>query len=171
MAKDGTSSEHVAPIQLLALAFPRSRFKGEILPELDRLKRRRIVRVLDLLVVRKDRDGRVIVATGSDLDWEEATALGAYFGSLAGDAADGPDGADRGALAGAAQLASGHIFDEDDIFRLTEALDNDTTAALLLIQHTWAEPLIAALLGAGGVELINEWVPSNAVLTIEPSAS
>ena len=45
--------EGVGPIQLLCVAFDGNRFKGEIYPELDRLKRERIIRILDLLVVRK----------------------------------------------------------------------------------------------------------------------
>jgi len=46
--------ENLGPIQMLTLAFPGNRFKGEILPELDRLKGEGIVRVIDMLIVRKD---------------------------------------------------------------------------------------------------------------------
>jgi uncharacterized membrane protein len=158
------------PIQLLAVAFPGNRFKGEILPELDRLKRRRIVRVLDLLLVRKDGAGNVMVGTASDLDWEEATALGSYLGGLAGRVAAGEAGAERGSIIGAAELADGHVFDDEDIFRLTEALGEDTSACLLLMQHTWARPLLDAVENAGGLELMNQWVRPESVLDIKPSA-
>ena|SRR2546421_6539520 len=167
MTEPTDTVEKPGPIQLLAIAFPGNRFKGEVLPELDRLKRNRVVRVLDLLIVRKDREGNVMVATASDLDWEEATALGSYLGSLAGFAAAGPSGVDRGAIAGAVQLADGHVFDEDDIFRLTSALADDSTAALVLIQHTWARPLFDAIDNAGGVELMNEWVRPETILNVE----
>jgi uncharacterized membrane protein len=160
--------ENPGPIQLLAVAFPGSRFQGRILPELDRLKRKRLIRVLDMLIIRKDFEGNVVVGRGSDLEWEEATALGSYLGTLAGLAAGGADAAERGAISGAAQLADGHIFDEDYAFHLTEALGNDTTAAVLLIQHTWARPLLDAIEDAGGVELVNDWVRPDAVLSIEP---
>jgi hypothetical protein len=76
--------ESLGPIQMLTVAFDGSRFKGELLPELDRLKGERIIRVLDLMVVRKDQEGRVMVMTASDLDWEEAAAFGSYIGALAG---------------------------------------------------------------------------------------
>jgi uncharacterized membrane protein len=170
MAELAAEVESPGPIQLLVLAFPHSRFNGEILPELDRLKRRRIIRVLDLLVIRKDAAGHVVTATGSDLEFLEATALGAYVGSLAGYASGGPEAVERGAIEGAAQLADGHVFDEDDVFRLTQALTDDTTAALLLIQHLWARPLLDAVEEAGGIELMNEWIAPAALLTVGPFA-
>ena len=87
--------ENLGPIQMLTLAFPGNRFTGELLPELDRLKGEGIVRVIDMLAVRKDAQGKALVATASDLDFEEATALGSYFGALAGFASGGPEGFDR----------------------------------------------------------------------------
>jgi uncharacterized membrane protein len=171
MERTTETAKRPGPIQLLAVAFPGNRFKGEILPELDRLKRRRIVRVLDLLIVRKDRSGNVLVATGSDLGWEEATSLGAYLGSLAGRAAAGEAGAERGSIMGAAALADGHVFDEEDIFQLTQSLAEDTSACLLLLQHTWARPLLDSVENAGGLELMNQWVQPESVLDVQVSAS
>jgi uncharacterized membrane protein len=160
--------ESSGPIQMLAVAFDGNRFRGEILPELDRLKRKKIVRVIDLLVVRKDAAGNVMVTTGSDLDWDEAVALGSYLGGLAGLRAGGKEGMEQGSIAGAAELADGHVFDEDDVFRLTNSLGNNMTAALVLIQHTWAVPLLDAVDRAGGIELANEWIRADEVLTVEP---
>jgi uncharacterized membrane protein len=168
---DAESVESPGPIQLLTVAFPGNKFRGEILPELDRLKRKRIVRVIDMMIVRKDKDGHVMTARASDLDWDEAVALGSYFGSLAGFASGGADGFERGAIAGAAELADGHIFDEDDVFRVTQALTEDTTAAVVLVEHLWARPLLDAVDRAGGVELLNEWVRPSGVLRIELPSS
>jgi uncharacterized membrane protein len=157
--------ESPGPIQILTVAFPGNHFKGEILPALERLKRRRIVRVLDLMLVRKDSGGKVMVTTGSDLDWDEAAALGSYFGGLTGLARGGDaDSFERGAIAGAAELADGHIFDDDDIFQMTQALPEDMTAAVVLIEHTWARPLFDAVARADGIELLNEWLRPDTVL-------
>jgi uncharacterized membrane protein len=156
---------------MLAFAFDGSRFKGEILPELDRLKRKRIVRIIDLLVIRKDAEGRVMSMTSSDLDWEEATAFGSYVGALAGFGAAGPEGIERGAIAGAAELADGHLFDEEDAFRLTQALPNDMSAALVLVEHIWIKPLMDAVDRAGGVELTNEWLRPEDILSAGGDAS
>jgi uncharacterized membrane protein len=156
---------------MLAFAFDGNRFKGEILPELDRLKRKRIVRIIDLLVIRKDAEGRVMSMTSSDLDWEEATAFGSYVGALAGFGAAGPEGIERGAIAGAAELADGHLFDEEDAFRLTQALPNDMSAALVLVEHIWIKPLMDAVDRAGGVELTNEWLRPEDILSAGGDAS
>ena len=157
--------EGVGPIQMLCVAFDGNRFKGEILPELDRLKQERIIRIIDLLFVRKDQEGRVSVMTATDLDWEEATAFGSYVGALAGFGAAGPEGVDRGAMAGAAELADGHFFNESDTFRVTQSLPNNMSAALVLVEHLWAKDLRDAVERAGGTELSNEWIRPEEILT------
>jgi uncharacterized membrane protein len=148
----------LGPIQMLSVGFDGNRFKGDILPELDRLKAQDVIRVLDLLFVRKDETGKVSTLKASDLDWEEAIEFGEYIGTLVGFAAGGPEGADRGAIAGAAELADGHLFDDDDAFQLTQALPNGMSAAIVLIEHRWALPLYDAIERADGVELSNRWV-------------
>jgi uncharacterized membrane protein len=157
--------ENLGPIQMLCLAFDGNRFKGEILPELDRLKRERLIRIIDLLVVRKDEEGHVTVMTSSDLDWEEAASFGSYVGALAGFRAAGPEGMERGAIAGAAELADGHLFDENDTFRITQSLPNNMSAAFVLIEHLWAKKLLEAVERAGGTELSNDWLKPEEVLT------
>jgi uncharacterized membrane protein len=158
--------ENVGPIQMLCVAFAGNHFRGEILPELDRLKRERTIRIIDLLVVRKDDEGHVTVMTASDLDWDEATAFGSYVGALAGLDAGGAEGMERGALAGAAELADGHLFDENDAFRVTQSLPNDMSAAFVLIEHLWAIPLRDAVERAGGSELSNDWIRPEEILTV-----
>ena len=160
-------AESVGPVQLLSVAFQGNHFKGEIAPELERLKKAGIVRVIDLLFVRKDSMGAVMVSTQSDLEWEEAVTLGAYFGSLAGYAAGGPDAFDQGAIAGAAELADGHFFDEEDVFEITQALPPNMSAALVLMEHLWAKPLYEAVDRADGMELSNVWLRPEQVFTPE----
>jgi uncharacterized membrane protein len=146
------------PVQMLVIGFEGSRFKGEILPELERLKKAGVVRIIDLLVIRKDEIGAVAKLTASDLDWEEATEYGAFIGSLIGLAQGGAEGFDRGAIAGAAELADGHFFDEDDAFRLTSAVPAGSSAAMVMIEHLWAIPLRDAIRRAEGQELDTIWV-------------
>jgi hypothetical protein len=124
--------------------------------------------VIDMLVVRKDSLGNVMTTTASDLDFEEATEFGSYVGALAGYKSSGEVGRDYGAIAGAAELADGHVFDETDVFRVTQSLPLDTSAALVLIEHRWAVSLLDAVDRAGGVELSNDWLKPDDVLTIAP---
>ena len=51
------------PVQMLTIGFEGSRFKGEILPELERLKAAGVVRIIDLLVIRKDEAGAIAKLT------------------------------------------------------------------------------------------------------------
>jgi len=154
------------PVQMLTVAFDGSQFKGEILPELEKLKKAGIVRIVDLLLVRKDELGNVMVTTASDLDWQEAVSFGSYVGALAGYAAAGPAGIEKGAMAGAAELADGHLFDQDDVFRVTQALPNHMSAVLVLIEHLWAKPMLEAVDRAGGIELTNDWIRPEEVVSV-----
>ncbi len=157
--------ESVGPIEFLSVAFIGNKFRGEILPELERLKIEGFVRIIDLLLVRKDSTGAVMVTTASDLDWVEAVELGAYLGGLAAVAAVGPAGLERGAMSGAAQLADGHFFDEDDLFRVTQTLPPDMSAALVLLEHLWAKPLYEAVDRADGIMLGKDWLEADEVFT------
>ena len=67
----------VGPLQLLTVAFDGNHFKGEILPELERLKNEGLIRIVDLLLIRKDAAGAIATLTSSDLEWEEASTYGA----------------------------------------------------------------------------------------------
>jgi len=158
--------ESMGPIQMMSLAFPGNRFKGEILPELEKLKKAEIVRIVDMVLVRKDELGNVMVTTASDLDWQEAVSFGTYVGALAGYAAAGPGGIERGAMAGAAELADGHLFDEDDVFRVTQALPNNMSAVLVLFEHLWAKPMLDAVDRADGIELSNDWIRPEEVVSV-----
>ena len=111
------------PIHKLTVEFEPHRFRGEILPELDRLKELGIIRVIDMLAVRKDPSGRLAVLTASDLRPDEAVA----FGSC-GRQADrarrrrARGRRDRRAKLGAEALADGHVFDPDDAPAIAELM-------------------------------------------------
>jgi uncharacterized membrane protein len=63
-------------------ATPSSR--GEIREELDRLRDNELVRVIDVLAVRKGADGKVVTLHESQLGPEEQQAFGAIVGGLIG---------------------------------------------------------------------------------------
>ena len=48
----------MGPVQMLVLGFEGDHFTGEILPELRRLKDADVIRMIDMLFVRKDAAGR-----------------------------------------------------------------------------------------------------------------
>ena len=149
----------IGPVQLLVVGFQGEReFTGEILAELHRLREHDIVRLVDLMAVRKDADGDVEALQISDLTEEEAEEFGAVVGALIGFGAAGEEGAEAGALAGAEALEDRHALDEKDVWYLADAIPDDSTAAVALLEHRWAIPLREKILEAGGTVFADEWV-------------
>jgi uncharacterized membrane protein len=147
----------MGPVQLLVIGFEGGEFKGEILAELDRLRENDVVRLIDLVFVRKDADGKVEKILRSDLSPEEAEAFGAIVGALIGFGAAGEAGAELGAVEGAAALADGHVLDEE-VWYVDDAIPNGTAAAVALLEHRWAIPLRDGIRRAGGFHLADAWI-------------
>ena len=146
------------PIQMLVLAFDRTGFKGDILPELKRLNEEGIVRLIDLLVVSKNEDGELDHLQVSDLSADEAEEFGAMVGALIGFGAGGEEEATRAAVAGASELADGHLFDDAELWYVGDAIPPGTTAAIALLEHRWAIPLRDKIVAADGVALADAWI-------------
>jgi len=146
------------PVQMLVLEFDRTRFDGEIIPELERLKDNGIIRLIDVLFVTKTEDGELEVIQTSDLSKDEATEFGALVGALVGLGMGGEEEAVRAAEAGAAELEDGHIFDETEVWYLADAIPAGSSAAVALIEHQWAIPLRDKIVKAGGIALADEWI-------------
>ena len=116
----------LGPVQMLIVGFQGDNFDGSIMEELNRLKEHDIVRLVDLLFVKKNADGEIEVAQRSDLDAEEAQEFGAIVGALVGFGADDEEGAEFGAIAGAAELEDGHLFDDAAVWYLGDAIPEGT---------------------------------------------
>lgn len=136
------------PMQMLIVGFDGSDFKGEILPELRRLREHDVVRLVDLLLVRKGSDGAVTTMETSDLSAAEAGELGALASSLIG--LDGGDARDPGG-AELPQL-------QDEVWFVADAIPPGTTAAVAILEHRWAIPLRQAIERAGGKPLADAWL-------------
>jgi uncharacterized membrane protein len=147
------------PVQMLIVEFDNEGFKGEILPELARLREAGLIRLIDLLVVVKDDDGVVTAIETSDLELDEAIEFGAIAGALIGLGADGEEGLEAGAEVGAALAADGSILaGEGQEWYVADAIPPGATAAIALIEHVWAAPLRDAIANAGGLTLADEWI-------------
>ena len=121
------------PVQVLVLGFEEPRFDGSVLAELTRLGEAGVVRLVDLLVVRRADDGSLeIVEDHLDGRGEVAAAL---LGGV--EAADEP----------AAETWS-----------LADVVPEKGLAVVALIEHLWARPLSAALQAAGATLLEETWL-------------
>jgi uncharacterized membrane protein len=151
-------SNPFGPVQMLVLEFDQTQFEGEIASELDRLKDAGIVRLIDLLFVRKPVGGEMEVARRSDLNEDEAMDFGALVGALVGLGTGDEERALSAAVAGAEEMADGHLFSDSEVWYLADAIPEGKSAAIALIEHRWAIPLRDKIIDAGGTALADEWV-------------
>jgi hypothetical protein len=132
--------DELGPVDYLVIEFPGSEFNGEILPELADLVQRGIIRILDLLVIKKDEDG-------------------SYEAYEFGDPDAGPLGEARELEAELADLLS-----LDDVTAVAEALEPGSTAGLLVYENLWAAPFASAVRRAGGQLVANGRIPVQALI-------
>ena len=150
----------IGPVQLIVLGFKNPNFHGEVIAELENLRRSGTVRVIDALAVYKDAKGAMEVEHLSNLSKEEAIELGSKIGALVGLGIEGETGAETGAVLGAeaAAAAGVHVFRDADAWDVLAEIPNDSAAALLLIEHHWAVPLRDAIARAGGFRLADGFI-------------
>ena len=150
----------IGPVQLLVLGFEHPDFHGEVIEELEKLRKSDTVRVIDSLAVYKDAAGEIEVMHLSNLTREEAIELGSKVAALIGLGIEGEEGMEAGAALGAEAAAEGgiEVFSDEDAWDVLEEIPNDSAAALILLEHHWAVPLRDAIVRAGGVGLADSFI-------------
>jgi hypothetical protein len=132
--------DEMGPIDFLVVEFPGSRMSGEGLPLLIDLVDRGIVRILDLVFIRKLQDGSVVRL------------------ELTGTHGDGQ--ADLSAFEG----ASSGLLDQEDIDNAAAAIESGSAAGLIVYENRWAAPLATALRRGGAQLLSGGRIPVQALL-------
>ncbi|HYX49847.1 MAG TPA: DUF6325 family protein [Ktedonobacteraceae bacterium] len=117
----------LGPLEYLLVAFEGNNFSGEVLDALHNAQDKGTIRVIDMLLLKKDEQGNLSAFELSELSEEEARPFGFLAGSLMS------------------------IFEPDDVELTAAAMPNNSAAGLLLIEDTWAIPLKEAILHAGAV--------------------
>jgi uncharacterized membrane protein len=149
----------IGPVQLIVLGFNSPDFRGEIIEELERLRKSDTVRVIDSLAVYKTKSGELKVKHLSNLTRSEAIEVGSTIGALIGLSLEGETGAARGAAIGAEEAAKGTpVLDEAIAWDVVTAIPEDTAAAFILLEHHWAVPLREAISRAGGFRINDTFV-------------
>jgi hypothetical protein len=129
----------MGPIDYVVLAWPGGRPEGgEVAPMLVGLADRGIIRILDIAFATKDADGNV---TALDLD---------HLGS------DSPFAEFAGASSG--------LVTFEDIELAGEALDPDSSAAILVWENRWAAPVATAIRKSGGLLLDSGRIPVQGII-------
>jgi uncharacterized membrane protein len=146
----------MGPVQLLVIGFDDPVFDGSIMAEVERLRENDVVRLIDVIVVRKTADGDL--ETIETRDTEAAEEFGATVGALIGVGAAGEEGATIGAVRGAEAAATGELLSDEEVWYLADAIPEGSAAAVALLEHRWAVPLRDAIGRAGGFHLADAWV-------------
>jgi hypothetical protein len=122
---EGTDTA-VGPVEYLVVEFPVGHPTGENLPLLVDLVGRGLIRLLDLVFVRRELDGGVSALELADLDGDGTLDLAVFEGASSG------------------------ILGSDDIDAAGDVLEPGASAAVVVYENLWAAPLMSALRRSGG---------------------
>ena len=127
------------PIDFMALEFKTDQLTGEGMSALLKLVENKIIGVIDLVIIMKDQDGNPEV-----LEMEElAPDLLAVFNPL--------------------EVEISGIIQVEDIEVIAEAMEANTTAALMLFENLWAIEFGEAVTRASGRQLMYDRIPFEVV--------
>ena len=127
------------PIEYVVVGFPGNKFNGKILPELEKLSHKGLIRVVDLLFVVKDKDGSVEALELSEMPSEVLDALGEL------------------------DKDQELMLSPSDVDTIASKLDNNSSAAILVFEHLWAKKLKNNIKKSGGILVDQGYVDSEVV--------
>jgi Family of unknown function (DUF6325) len=127
------------PVDFIALEFKGNQFKGEVLPALLELVENKIVRVIDFIVVIKDQDGTHRALELEQLDNEVVRIFEPIELEISG------------------------LIQVEDIGMIAGLLENNSTAAILMIENLWAVKFGEAAVRANGHMVMFERIPFEVV--------
>jgi hypothetical protein len=147
-------------VQILVVGFDDPQFTGKTLEELKRLKDSDVIRLIDLLVLRKDENGELERYHSSDLSESELQEFGATVGALIGFGMGGGDDETitEAAVVGSAAVPNALDSETRGQWFVDDAIPNGTAAAVALIEHRWAIGLREAIRDANGFHLADAWI-------------
>ncbi len=131
--------ETMGPVDYLIVEFPGSRMTGEGLPLLVDLVDRGIIRILDLVFVRKEADGSVVALELKDAGGGEMD-LTVFEGAASG------------------------LLGQDDLDEAGAALEAGNSAGILVYENVWAAPFARALRRGGAQLVAGGRIPVKALL-------
>lgn len=130
----------IGPIDYVVVEFPDGRMTGRGLPMLVDLVERGVIRILDLVFVRKELDGTLTGLALADLDGDGGLDLAVFEGASSG------------------------LLGPEDLAEAATVLEPGSAAGILVYENTWAAPF-ATELRRGGAQLVASGrIPVQAIL-------
>ena len=133
--------DELGPVDYLVVEFPadKANFSGEMAAELSALVGRGVVRVLDLLFLKKELDGSVEGFESHEFDAGEVGELRELEGELA------------------------MLLAAEDVEAIGAALEPGSIAAVLVWENAWAAPFGSAVRRSGGQLVAGGRIPIQAL--------
>lgn len=130
----------LGPISYLIVEFPGNKMTGGGLQALVDLTDRGLIRILDLVFVKRELDGTVEAIEITDLDHDGELDLVMFEGAASG------------------------LLDESDLADAKAAIEPGSSAGIMIFENTWAAGFTRAM-RAGGAELVAAgYIPQDALL-------
>ena len=133
-----TDLTEMGPIDYLLIEWRDAEPTGEAVPLLMDLVERGLIRILDIALIAKDKDGTA--GSMGVSDDEAMSALEELLGAASG------------------------LLSQDDLQEAAEALEPDTIAALLVFENSWAAPFASAIRRNGGQLVASGRIPIQSVV-------
>ena len=132
--------DELGPVDYLVVEFPpeTANFTGEMAAELAKLADAGTIRLLDVLILRKDDHGEIEAFELDDFD--EVSEIVHLEADIA------------------------EILAAEDVAHLAAAMDNGTTAGVIVWENSWAAPFASAARRAGGQLIATGRIPIQAII-------
>jgi hypothetical protein len=130
----------LGPIDYYVVEFPGSKMTGEGLPILVDLVDRGIIRILDLVFVRKEFDGSVTGLAIADLDGDGQLDLAVFEGASSG------------------------LLSDSDIKDAGGILEPGSSAGIIVLENRWAAPFVGAMRRSGAEVVATGRIPAQDVI-------
>ncbi len=133
--------DELGPVDYLVVEFPaeKANFSGEMASELSGLVDRGLIRVLDLMLLKKNPDGSVEGFEAHDFGDDELGELRAFEDQLA------------------------LLLAEEDVESIGAALEPGSIAAVLVFENAWAAPFASSVRRSGGALVAGGRIPIQAL--------
>ncbi len=127
------------PIDFVVLEFNENKLGADVVAGMADLVAHETIRILDLVILRKDEQGEVAVQELVELSPEELQLLEPLRAEISG------------------------MITVDDIRMVGKKLEKNTATAIMLIENLWAIRLRQDVFDAGGRLVMHEYIPTEVV--------
>ena len=135
------------PIEMLMIRFPGDQISGDLVPAMTELVNGGLVRIVDLLFIRKDAGGSVTVFELGDLSPD----LAGQYAPLLNDVTE--------------------LLNEEDAYELAESLESGSSAGIMLFENVWATRFAQAVRASNGEVLLSERIPNSVIEEVAAASS